>query len=113
MNTEGRDTELGDDLRYNLAYQVRVSPWDWPERGTPSQIYLVLEANGNTRRKTFASGETLADTGGTTVFLSPGIQFVTRRVIYEASVQLPVIQNLNGNQVETDFVAGAGFRIQF
>ncbi len=55
----------------------------------------------------------LDDTGGTVVFLSPGIQWVTQRVIYEASLQVPVIQNLNGSQVETDFVATAGVRIQF
>ena len=113
INTEGRGLELGDELVYDLAYEVRVSPWEWPERGTPSQIYLVLEANGSTGRRARSDGVELADTGGTIVFLSPGIQYVTRRVIYEASVQIPVIQNLSGNQVETDFVAAAGIRIQF
>jgi len=29
----------------------------------------------------------------------------------EASIQLPVIQDLNGDQVETDFVLTAGFRV--
>ncbi len=113
INTEGRDLELGDELQYDLAYEVRVSPWEWPERGTPSQIYLVLEVNGKTSQKARDNGVQLADTGGTLVFLSPGIQFVTRRVIYEGSIQIPVVQNLNGGQVETDFVAAAGVRVQF
>jgi hypothetical protein len=113
INTEGRGRELGDQLQYDLAYQLRVSPWEWPERGTPSQIYLVLEANGNTGQKARSDGIELDDTGGTTVFLSPGFQFVTRRAIYEISVQIPVVQNLNGGQVETDFVASAGIRVQF
>ncbi len=113
INTEGRGLELGEELQYNLAYELRISPWQWPERGTPSQIYLVLEANGKTTRRAVSDGMELSDTGGTTVFLSPGIQLITRRAIYEASIQIPVIQNLNGGQVETDYVAAAGIRIQF
>ncbi len=73
----------------------------------------MLEANGNTGQKARRDGIELGDTGGTTVFLSPGIQFVTRRVIYETSIQIPVVQDLNGGQVETDFVASAGIRVQF
>ena len=113
INTEGRDVELGDELRYNVAYELRVSPWEWPERGTPSQIFVVLEANGRTSRSAITPAGELADTGGTVVFLSPGIQLVTRRVIYEASLQFPVVESLNGSQVETDFVAAAGIRVQF
>ena len=49
------------------------SPRQWPERGTPSQIYLVLEANGISARRTFTPEGELTDSGGTVVFLSPGI----------------------------------------
>ncbi len=105
--------ELGDELQYDLAYEIRVSPREWPERGTPSQIYLVLEANGRTSRRALSDGVELSDTGGTLVFLSPGIQYVTRRVLYEASLQIPVIHNLNGDQVETDLAAGVGVRVQY
>jgi hypothetical protein len=113
INTEGRGRELGDEVQYNLAYEVRISPWEWPERGTPSQIYLVIEANGKTRQETRNDGMKLGNTGGTIVFLSPGIQLVTRRVIYEGSIQIPVVQDLNGTQVGTDFVAVGGIRVQF
>ncbi len=27
--------------------------------------------------------------------------------------QLPIVQELNGNQLETDYIINAGFRIQF
>ena len=113
VNTEGRGVELGDELRYDVAYELRVTPWEWPERGTPSQIYLVLEANGHSAGKTVTPDGEVADSGGTVLFLSPGIQLVTRRIIYEASVQIPVVQNLRGDQVEIDFVATAGIRVQF
>ncbi len=113
VNTEARDVELGDELRYDLAYELRISPWNWPQQGTPSQIYLVLEANGISFRRTLTPDGELADSGGTVVFLSPGIQLVSQRIIYEASLQLPVMKNLNGDQVEPDFVAVAGIRVQF
>ncbi len=113
VNTEARDLDLGEELQYDLAYEVRLFPWQWPERGTPSQLYAVIEANGRSIERARSNGMELDDSGGTLVFLSPGIQWVTQRVIYEASLQVPVIQNLNGSQVETDFVATAGVRIQF
>jgi hypothetical protein len=33
--------------------------------------------------------------------------------VAEVSVQLPVVQELNGGQLKTDFILAAGFRIQF
>jgi hypothetical protein len=113
VNTEARDLDLGDEFRYDLAYGLRLFPRQWPERGTPSQLFAVIEANGRSIEKARLNGIELDDTGGTLVFLSPGIQWVSQRVIYEASLQVPLIQNLNGSQVETDFVATAGVRIQF
>ena len=113
INTEARDLELGDRLRYDLAYELRLFPQEWPERGTPSQLYGVLEINAESAEKALSGGVELDDTGGTVVFVSPGIQWVSQRVIYEASLQLPVVQNLNGDQVETDFAATAGIRVQF
>ncbi len=113
VNTEARDLDLGEELQYDVAYELRLFPWQWPERGTPSQLFAVIEVNGRSIERARSNGMELDDSGGTLVFLSPGIQWVTQRVIYEASLQVPVIQNLNGSQVETDFVATAGVRIQF
>ncbi len=47
------------------------------------------------------------------LFLSPGAQFVTQRFIVEASVQVPVVQDLNGPQLETNFVAVLSVRVPF
>ena len=51
--------------------------------------------------------------GGTTLFLVPGLQYVTRRWIVEAAVQLPVVQDLNGTALENDYIVRAGFRFNF
>ena len=50
---------------------------------------------------------------GTRLFLVPGLQRVARRWIAEAAVQLPVLQDLNGTTLENDFIARAGFRVNF
>lgn len=50
--------------------------------------------------------------GAPGLFLSPGIQYVTTRWIVEATVQLPVWQDLNARP-EADFIVGFGVRFQF
>jgi hypothetical protein len=55
----------------------------------------------------------IEDSGGTTIFITPGVQYVTRKFIAEVAVQVPVVQNLKGNALENDFVIRAGFRIHF
>ncbi|MCH8029290.1 MAG: transporter [Candidatus Dadabacteria bacterium] len=111
INTEADDFEKGDDLVYDLAYEFRVYPWTLPEVGAPNFIYLVAEANGIYSQKGELDGKTIENSGGHTLFLSPGIQFASKRYILEASIQLPIIQSLNGAQVETDFILSAGIRV--
>ncbi len=111
LNTEADNFDKGDSLTYDLSYQLRVFPWTLPERGLPNFVYLVAEANGFFSKKNELDSTTIGASGGNTIFLSPGLQYSARRFIIESSVQLPVVQDLNGNQVETDFVWTLGFRI--
>ena len=53
------------------------------------------------------------NSGGTRLFLVPGVQYITKRWIAEVAVQLPAIQDLNGTKLENDFVVRAGFRSNF
>ena len=59
--------------------------------------------------KTLTWGD--ANSGGTTLFVSPGLQYVTKRWVIEGIVQLPVVQNLNGTALKDDFIVRAGFRL--
>ncbi|MCH7950796.1 MAG: transporter [Candidatus Dadabacteria bacterium] len=111
VNTEADNFEKGDGFIYDLAYEFRVYPWTLPDVGAPNFIYLVAEANGFFSQKNKLKGKTIDDSGGNIIFFSPGIQFATKRYILESSIQLPVIQDLNGIQVKTDFILTAGFRV--
>lgn len=113
FNTSANDFQFGDTLTHNASFQYRLSPRTLPDEGIPSFVYGVLELNGIWADRSEASGQDIAASGGYTLLLSPGLQYVTTRWVAEVSVQVPIIQDLNGSQTEIDYVLAAGFRIQF
>lgn len=110
--TEANDFEGGDEARLDGSFQYRLLPRSLG-KGTPGFLYAVLEANVIYRDENRAFGSRDRNSGGTSIFLSPGLQYVTKRYILEGSVQLPVSQNLNGDALENDYVARVGFRWNF
>lgn len=113
FNTTANKFEFGDVLTYTGAYQRRVWPRTLPERGLYAQWNVVLEANGQWEQQAKDHGSRVDNTGGHLLFLSPGLQVATKRFVAEASVQLPALQNLNGNQLEPDFTLVGSVRVTF
>ncbi len=111
LTPERQGFEAGDHLRYDLAYRYRL----WPKRFGRRllQLNAILELNGSWADRASRNGDTLRDSGGRVVFLAPGLQLISNRWILEASLQLPVVQDLHGSQLETDFVGVLGIRIPF
>ncbi|MEN8260985.1 MAG: transporter, partial [Pseudomonadota bacterium] len=111
-NGEANDFQAGDEARLDASLQYRL----WPRTlaaGVPGFLYGVVEANLVYRDKNRVHGHDNPDSGGTTLFLSPGLQYVTKRWIVEAVVQVPVVQDLNGSALENDYIVRAGFRFNF
>lgn len=111
--TEGaQDTDLGDLLAYNLALSYRLEKTVHAHAegahagGThvPLTWDLVLEANGESRRKQQVDGTEDPSSGGHTVFLSPGVRLTVAEA-YAAFLSwgFPVVQNLNGEQHDTEW----------
>lgn len=113
FNTEASNYEFGDVLKYNAAYQRRLWPWVLPEKGVYSQLNLVLELNGEYNQKDKSQGSIVKDSGGNTLFLSPGVQWAAKKWVLETSIQLPIIQDLNGGQLETDYALVTSLRLTF
>ena len=111
-NTEANDFTFGDVVRADASAQYRLWPRSF-KGGIPGFLYAVLEANLIHARRNRSGGHDDANSGGATLFLAPGLQYVTKRWIFEAAAQFPAIQNLNGTALEKDFVARAGFRVNF
>lgn len=109
---EGNGFEAGEKISWAGSLQYRV----WPRKLSPATsgfLYLVLESDVNYQRKTRVLGTSDRNSGGKSWFVSPGIQYVTRRWVAELSLQLPVEQDLNGKALETDYMLNGGFRWNF
>ncbi len=112
FNTEANNSEFGDQARLDLSFQYRL----WPRTlgaGVPAFVYGVLESNLIYAGKNEVGGISDPNSGGTTWFLAPGVQFVTKRAILEASIQIPTVQDLNGLALKNDYIVRAGFRVNF
>lgn len=119
-------TVLGDSFEYNLALSYRVgkekhvhnhshghgsgnkhdhgSHWhiDWD---------LVAELNGVWTQKLEIKGRKDDDSGGTILYLSPGVRMlVNNRVSLTAAFLYPIQQDTNGKEHEVDYrvIMGAG-----
>ncbi|MBX7210160.1 MAG: transporter [Verrucomicrobiaceae bacterium] len=105
---ERYDYRLGDrlDVGTSLAWRVCGNAKTYP------QVSLVAEATLRHVQKSEEEGESDGSTGGTVIFLSPGVKAsFTERCAASVGVQLPVVQDLNGNQAETAFrlITGVSF----
>jgi len=112
LNTGANQFEFGDEVRLDASFQYRL----WPRElstGVPGFFYGVVEANLVHQEKNKASGVRDDNSGGTSFFLSPGIQYAMERWVLEAIVQLPVTQNLKGTALEDNYVVRTGFRVNF
>jgi len=113
FNTEASGFTFGDEARADASFQYRVLPWTLKSGGVPSFVYAVLESNLIWNGKNRSLGVTAPNSGGLTWNLAPGLQYVTSRLILETAIQIPVVQNLNGTALESDWVWTAGFRWNF
>ena len=112
INNQANGFDRGDELRLDGSLQYRLWPKSLGE-GVPNFLYGVLESNLVSRDSSEIDGARDDNSGGTTLYLSPGLQYVAKRWILEGVVQVPVIQNLNGDALENDFVVRAGLRFNF
>ena len=111
-NTEAHGFAFGDVARLDGSLQYRL----WPRElgsGTPGFLYGVLEANLIHGDRNQAGGADDPNSGGLSLFILPGLQYVTKRWIIEAGVQIPLVQDLNGAALEKDYILRTGFRLNF
>lgn len=96
VNTEGtQDFRFGNKLIHNLAaeYRLVIRP----------ETSLILELNGEYADKSEKDGHRRAGTGGYLLSLTPGIQgtvpYTERAFSWEFAAQIPVVENLRGDQL--------------
>lgn len=112
-----QDTDLGDRLAYNLAVSYRIGGAMHDHRTMMHQHQawdLVLELNGEWMNQQEIAGETEENSGGNTIFLSPGLRYVpNENWSAQVSVGLPVVSNLGKGHTETDYKVTLGLSRAF
>ncbi len=104
--------ESGSVSRYDVAVGFRLPARVETIDTRTLQIYL--EWNGSRTARSQQGGASLADTGGHVAYLSPGLQWVVLPyLLVEGSLQIPVVQRLNGSQARFGARPGVGFRYLF
>jgi hypothetical protein len=112
FNTGASGFTFGDEARADTSFQYRMFPRTLGS-GVPAFVYAVLESNLIWNGKNRYLGVVAANSGGLTWNLAPGLQYVTSRLILETAIQIPVVQNMNGTALESDWGWTAGFRWNF
>lgn len=112
FNNEANNFERGDEARLDLSYHRRI--WvSGSADGLPHFLYAGVESNWVWQGKNRNNGQKDPDSGGVTLYLAPTLQYITRRTVAEVAVQLPVVQNLNGNALEQDFIFTLSLRLNY
>lgn len=99
FNGEAAGVDRGDKILLDLVGGIRPHQTGYLE---PDTVWL-LELNAEYGQKAEKGGTTLPNTGGTELFLSPGIFWTKRNFAIKAGVQIPVFSDLNGNQPQSDY----------
>lgn len=103
VTTEGtQNTDLGDIISYNASISSRVLSGE-------VGLDLIIEANGVYRQKEETAGVKDENSGGNVIFLSPGIRATAfGNLAGYLSVGFPIVEDLNGDQNDTNYRAVLG-----
>ena len=111
VNTSRDSLDFGNSFSYNLALGYRLLPVVYETYPSP-QINGYLELNGTTVAKSELNDAKVDNSGGTILFLSPGLQYIGGRGwLVETSFQYPIINQPNGTQLATDWTLSFGTRV--
>jgi hypothetical protein len=80
---------------------------------TNAFVYGVLEISANYYEHNRVNGVTDPNSGGFQVYLTPGLQYATRRWIADFGVKVPIVNDLNGTALEPDYSILTSIRINF
>ncbi len=91
----------GDNLNYDVTARYRIHQSEGDESGTLSPtIFGAFGIRGEWRGYELQDGERIEDSGGDVTYLAPGTQiFFSPRVSFDATVWVPIIHALHGDQL--------------
>jgi hypothetical protein len=110
LRTEADDFKLGDRIDAGVAFAYRFTE----DIQKFPQVSAFAEANVRHLFKSEEDGERDPNTGGTALFLTPGFRVgLSPNFAFTVSAPLPVVQDLNGEQLKTSFKINGGLTFTF
>ncbi|MFV2059694.1 MAG: hypothetical protein ACC653_03360 [Gammaproteobacteria bacterium] len=103
--TNNAGVDRGDKILIDFVGGIRPNQTGYRE----TDIVWLLELNSEIGQRAQSNGADLVNSGGTEVFISPGIFWTKRNFAIKAGVQIPVYQDLNGIQQDSDYRAKMTF----
>jgi len=97
--------QLGNKWLVDFVGGWRPTP---PVYTKPDTVWL-LELNGEIADKAELNGNSLANSGGTEWFVSPGIFWTIRNFAIKSGIQIPIASDLNSIQDKSDYRFKASF----
>lgn len=113
--TENRPADgftRGDQLSFDTSFQYRLLPQKITSR-TTGFLFGVLELNLEYTADNRVQGIVNDDSGGFQMFVTPGVQYTTRRWTADAAVQIPVADSTNGAIPTADYSILTSVRFNF
>lgn len=100
--TGDQSHQFGNSLNYDVTGKYRVSP---QVNGARANAWFVsFGVNGEYRDHEHLDGDRVGDSGGHTVYVTPGLQYVVAgQWILEATYQRAVYHDLNQTQLGEDY----------
>jgi len=100
--TGDRSHQFGDSVNYDVTAKCRVSPR--VTGGSEDAWFVSFGVNGEARDHEHLGGGRVADSGGHTVYVTPGLQYVVAdKWILEATYQYAVYHDLNETQLGENY----------
>ncbi len=113
VNTTDDGLKAGNIFSYDVALGLRFVPWVYRSL-TDKSLVAYVELNGTVAARDDIAGTPNPDSGGHLLFLSPDLQWIpTPWLLFEGSVQFPILQNLNGSQLKYGTRFQLGTRVRF
>ena len=111
-NREADGFERGDSTSLETSFQYRLVPGKVTQ-DTNAFVFGVLELSANHYERNRLGGVIDSNSGGFQLYLTPGLQYATRRWIADFGVKVPIVNDLNGTALEPDYSILASIRINF
>jgi len=102
----------GDEKSLDASIQYRLNSSN-ETADVGGYIFAVLEASIAHSSQNKIAGNSDPNSGGTVAYISPGLQYATKRWIGEAAVRIPVVRDLNGSALRPGIAVIASARFNF